>query len=96
MNKWAYLFVYDDKVGTRDEIKAFLDSRPEILNWAYCMPHSFFLVSNRTASGIRELISSFNKNGGRFIIVDVKTDRDGWLPRSYWDWLSNPKGVNEK
>ena len=95
MNRWAYVLVYDDNVGTRDEVKAFLDSRPEILNWASCMPHAFFLVSDKTATTLQQLISTFNKNGGNFIILDAKTDRNGWLPRKYWDFLNFPKGVGE-
>ena len=32
--KQAYLLVYDDEVGTRKEIREFLDKQPEILHGA--------------------------------------------------------------
>lgn len=93
--KWAYVFVYDEKFGTREEIKNFLDSRPEVLNWYYCMSNSFFLVSNKTATTLQQLISGINKNNAYFIILDAKTDKNGWLPRKIWEFLNTPKGVNE-
>jgi hypothetical protein len=95
MTKWAYVFIYDNNVGTREELKAFLDARPEILNWMYCMPNSFFLVSNKGASTLQDIFSTINKNNGRFLILDAETDKNGWLEEMYWKFLNSPKGVDD-
>ena len=97
MNRWAYILVFDDALGTRQEIQAFLDTKPEILNWYACMSNAIFIVSDKTAATLRTIISEFNASkNANFIILDVKTDRQGWLPKKAWDFMSNPKSIWDK
>jgi hypothetical protein len=92
MNRWAYILVFDDALGTRQEIQAFLNTRPEVLNWYACLSNAIFIVSNKTAKTLRQVISEFNAGkGANFIILDVNTDREGWLPRKAWDFIHNLK-----
>jgi len=97
MNRWAYILVFDDALGTRKEIQDFLNTRPEILNWYACMSNAIFIVSDKTAATLQKVISEFNvgKNAN-FIVLDVKTDRQGWLPIKAWEFISNPKANWEK
>ena len=97
MNRWAYILVFDDGLGTRQEIQKFLDSRQEVLNWYACMSNAIFLVSDKTANSLQEMIKEFNKGkNANFIILDVKTDRNGWLPRKAWEFMKNPKSLWDK
>ena len=89
--RWAYLLVYDDVVGTREQVKDFLNSRKEILNWYHCLPDSFFIVSNKTANDLTTIFRQFTQDRGRFLILDVNTDRNGWLPKQAWEFMRNPK-----
>jgi hypothetical protein len=94
--KWAYVLVFDQSVATKDELVKFIDAQPEIQNWSHCMTNAIFLVSTLTANGLQQRISDgINKNGGYFIILDAKTDKNGWLPKASWEFLNNPKGVLE-
>lgn len=88
--KWTYLLLFNDKVGTREEVKSFLNSKPaDIDNWYTCFSNAFFVVSERASSGLRIAMREFteNKPGARFFIVDVDSDRDGWMPQGAWDFL---------
>jgi len=75
MNKWTYLLVFDDAVGTRREVLDFLDRQPEILNWYTCLSNAVFIVSTKTASELTSLFRSFTSDKGRFVILDTDTDR---------------------
>ena len=35
MTRRAYLLIYSGGVGTREEVRDYLDNLPEILNWRY-------------------------------------------------------------
>jgi hypothetical protein len=95
--RWCYILVFDDALGTRKEIQNFLNTRPEVLNWYACMSNAIFIVSDQTASGLQRAISTFNQGkDANFIILDVKTDRNGWLPKTAWEFLSNPKATWER
>src|SRR5260370_24557170 len=97
MNRWAYILVFDDRLGTRKEIQDFLDKRPEVLHWYACMSNAIFMVSDQTASTLAGILKEFNgAKNSNFIILDVKTDKQGWLPRRAWDFMNNPKAVGEK
>lgn len=94
MNRWAYILVFDDGLGTRQEVQSFLNTRSEILNWYACMSNAIFIVSDQTAAALQKIISEYNAGkNANFIILDVKTDRQGWLPRKAWDFISNPKAT---
>ena len=86
--KRTYLLIYSDKLGTREEIRAFLDKRSEILNWRYDLPHTFYLVSDLSAEELYEVIQSHNQQRGFFLISEVGQNTQGWLPAESWVLLN--------
>ena len=86
--KRTYLLIYSDKLGTREEIRAFLDKRSEILNWRYDLPHTFYLVSDLSAEELYEVIQSHNQERGLFLISEVGQTTQGWLPAKSWMLLN--------
>jgi hypothetical protein len=93
MDKWTYLLVFDDKVGSHEKVRRFIDSRPEIVNWLSYFSNSFLIVSAKTANELTEIFLKLTKKSGRFLIVDTHTDRNGWLPKEAWELMRHPKGV---
>ena len=86
--KRTYLLIYSDKLGTREEIREFLDKRSEILNWRYDLPHTFYLVSDLSAEELYEVIQSHNQQRGFFLISEVGQNTQGWLPAESWVLLN--------
>ena len=82
----AYLFIYNDDVGTREQIREFLDELPEVLNWRYDIPHAFYVVSRCGAQELAERIREFSE--GRFLIAEVTKNKQGLLPRRTWNLLN--------
>ena len=82
----AYLFIYNDDVGTREQIRKFLDELPEVLNWRYDIPHVFYIVSCCSAQELAERIRGFSE--GRFLIAEVTKNKQGLLPRRTWNLLN--------
>lgn len=97
MPKWTYLLVYNDACGTYEQVKRFIDSQESILNWHRVLPHSFILVSDKTATHLTEIFKQLTngKNAARFLILDTNTDRNGWLPRRSWELMKKPRAWNE-
>ena len=86
---WNYLLVFNDDVGTMEQVKEFLNSRSEILTWYFCLTHAIFIRSSYTASTLQRVFREFTKDKARFIILDCKTDRNGWLPRHAWEFMKD-------
>ncbi|MFW4369690.1 hypothetical protein [Pseudomonas sp. XWY-1] len=91
----SYIFVYEDKCGTRDEVKNYIDKIPEILNWRYELPNSFFLVSDLSAREIYEKIKEFSKDG-KFIVSETTSNKQGWLAKDSWNIMNKKNLPGEK
>jgi len=86
---WNYILVFSDSVGSKDDVKNFVNSRSEILTWYLCMSNAIFVRSKYTADDLQKIFREFTKDKGRFMILDCDTDRNGWLPRKAWDFMKN-------
>ncbi|XHX76110.1 MAG: hypothetical protein RBJ76_16855 [Stenomitos frigidus ULC029] len=96
-NRYAYLLVFDVTVGTLEEVSKFLDKREDVFqNWMTILPNSFFVISDKFATELSDVFRTFTKDKGRFIILDVNTDRNGWLPKKAWNFVKNPKAISEE
>ena len=88
MTRRAYLLTYSSGVGTREDICDFIDRQPEILNWRYDIPYTFYLISESDADEIAERIVQFTDGEGRFLVTEIAENSQGWLPRGAWRFLN--------
>lgn len=91
--KRSYIFVYADSFGLHETVKNHIDAIPEILNWRYELPNSFFLVSELSASNLYEKIKPLNETG-KFLISETTDNKQGWLAKDSWRIL-NEKNLPE-
>ena len=89
MTRRAYLLICSSGVGAREDVRDFIDSQPEILNWWYDIPHAFYLISDSDADEIAELILQFTGGDGRFLITEVAENSQGWMQRGAWQFLND-------
>lgn len=86
----AYLFVYSNDLGTRETVKNAVDSIKDILLWRYDLPNTFYIISESSANEISERIRE-KLGDKRFIITEISTNKQGWLPRKSWDLINNKR-----
>ena len=84
----AYLLIYDHDVGNRKEVREFLDEQSEILDWRHDLPNTFYLISDQSAEGLCKIFQNLNRKSGGFLISEVSSNRQGWLPMKTWKFLS--------
>lgn len=84
---WNYIIVFSDSVGKKDDVKEYIDSRSEFTNWYICMSNAIFVRSKCDAKGITTILREFTEDEGRFIVLDVDTDKSGWLPKKAWSFM---------
>ena len=96
MSRHSYLFIYDDAVGTREQVKGYLDTRSEITHWRYDLPNTFYLISERSAAELYEIIQSFNQKRGRFLICEARQNKQGWLPKETWTLLNEKRYLRKE
>lgn len=87
----AYLLVYTDSLGTREEVKDCVDSINEVITWRFDMPYCFYLVSEYDSDDIADAIRDFFRNKGRFLVAEASDNRSGWLPSRTWYLLRHKR-----
>lgn len=92
----AYLFVYSSNLGTKEQIKECLNQIPQVIHWRTEILHSFYLISESSASELVSLIRECRGNKGRFLITEIsESNRQGVLPKDSW-YLIKEKKRKEK
>jgi hypothetical protein len=80
--------VYSLKVGARNIIKEWANTSELVESWRFDLPNSIYLISKASPTDLsrnaREHIGL-----GRFIITEVTTNTNGWLPRETWQFFRN-------
>ena len=91
----SYMLIYSDSLGSRDEVKDCLNSLSEVLTWRYDMPNSFYIVSDYTANQIAKSIQDSIGNG-RFLVTEISSNKQGWLPPESWYLINEKKHKRDK
>lgn len=86
----AYILVYSDKLGTREEVKHCIDSIKEVYTWRYDMSNSFYIISDYSADQIATAIHDFTGKT-RFLVSEITSNKQGWLPDDTWYLINNKK-----
>ncbi len=85
--KKAYLFIYDDNVGTREEIsKAFTDM-PNVNTWRFDMPHAYYVISEKSAEELYAEFILYNGKKGKFMFMEASPNRQGLMLPEAWHLL---------
>jgi hypothetical protein len=94
--KRAYLFIYSDEVGTREELKEVFDTSPSISSWRYDIPHCFYLLSEKTAYQLYEEFSEKRGIKGRFLFMEYNPNSQGQLLSKTWHFLVEKEPQTEE
>lgn len=81
-----YLLTYSRNMGSEDEVKSIIDKCPFIRNWRTDLPNIFFIESDVNADELADYFIE-KKQECRFFITEIANNRQGWLPKSAWEFL---------
>ena len=89
----AYLLVYSDSLGTREQVKNCVSKIEEVHTWRYDMPNSFYIISEYSANEIAQSIRRVLGNN-RFIVTEISvSNRQGWLPKETWHLINQKNTI---
>ena len=88
--KKSYIFVFSNSLGSREEVKQFLDSCSRVSTWRYELTNTYFIVSELSANELYELVANhFGVGKGAFIISEYSDNSQGLLNKRSWSLLKN-------
>ncbi len=91
----AYLFVYDDKTGTREQLKSVFNLMSRVYTWRFDIPHCFYIISDHSAAELYEQFAEMHGKNGRFMFIEASSNRQGQMLADTWYLLRN-KSIKPK
>lgn len=89
---YAYVLIYSNALGTRQEVKDYLDNIPEILDWRYDMPNAFYIVSDEPdADVLAAKLMEQAPEGASFLLLGYTDNSQGLLSKETWSLLNNKR-----
>ncbi|MCK7595811.1 hypothetical protein M0G74_00845 [Microbulbifer sp. CAU 1566] len=96
MMRRAYLFIYDSKVGSRDELKEIFNKMQRVRTWRFDMPNMFYVISEYSAEELYEEFIEFNGKKGKFMFVEASSNRQGLMLSDTWYLLTHKSHKPQK
>ena len=87
--KKAYVLIYSDSLGARDQVKAWADGSLFVDTWRIDLPHTIYLISEATAQELHEDLEEHLGAKGRYLIMEASDNRQGRLTSESWYLLRN-------
>lgn len=85
----AYIFIYDNGVGTRDKVKDILNTMKTVNTWRFDIPNCFYVISDYSAQQLYDEFVSINGKLGRFMFIEASANRQGQMLPDTWHLLTN-------
>jgi hypothetical protein len=86
------MLVYSETLGSRAQVKAALNTIPEVLTWRYDLPNAFYFVTEHEPSRVSEALRTACGGKGRFLLTELVDGQYwGWLPAESWYFIKNKK-----
>lgn len=85
MSMYTYTFLDID--FKREQVTEFLDSKPSIEHWFYCLPNMIFIRTNLSAHSLSSELTKKFGNHRHFISEVSSSNRWGYLPKEQWDFF---------
>jgi hypothetical protein len=86
----AYLLVYSDEIGTREQVKHYINNIREITHWRFDLPNTFYLISLYDSNYLSNKLMGFVGKNKKFIITEINTgNSQGVLTPESWFLLNN-------
>lgn len=86
---YSYLFLYDDSVGSREQLKVVLNSMPQVTTWRFDLPHCFYVISPYSADDLYNAFVQKNGAKGRFMFIEASANRQGLMLPDTWYLLTH-------
>ncbi|MBB1024919.1 MULTISPECIES: hypothetical protein [unclassified Dietzia] len=83
----ATLLITYDLNSPGQNYEAVYDTIKAMGDWNHPLDSTWFVKTNLTTDQAHQRIKAVTDAGDHWFISVVTQDRQGWMPKSFWDWL---------
>lgn len=82
----AYSINYDLKAPGRDYAGLY-EAIKSSGQWWHYLDSTWIVISNESATGIWNRLAQHIDKNDYLLIIEVRNNVHGWLPKQAWDWI---------
>lgn len=83
--KRAYLITYD--VNSDDNYNLLEKELKKYERWWHYLERTWIIISDETPQEIWSRIENKINKKNNLLIIEIRKESEGWLPRNAWDWI---------
>ena len=83
--KRAYLITYD--VNSNDNYSLLEKELKKYERWWHYLERTWIIISDETPKEIWDRIENKINKKNNLLIIEIRKESEGWLPRNAWDWI---------
>ena len=83
--KRAYLITYD--VNSDDNYNLLEKELKKYDRWWHYLERTWIIISDETPQEIWSRIENKINKKNNLLIIEIRKESEGWLPRNAWDWI---------
>lgn len=84
----VYCVSYDLK-GIKRDYTPLLSALQSMGKWWHFLESTWLIATNETPAEIWRRIATTIDTNDRLLIIEVRNNINGWLPKDAWDWISS-------
>ena len=89
-----YLISYDLRTPGKDYTNLYASIKQISPNWQHPLESTWLLYTDLTANEIYNRIHMHLDANDRIFIIRVREeDKQGWLSKSFWDWINTQRDL---
>ncbi|UTZ27771.1 hypothetical protein HB761_14060 [Vibrio campbellii] len=94
--KKAYVLVYNDGLGTREQLIEALNQCRTVITWRYDMANAIYIISENTADEIAKDLETIRPPGNsRYLLLEYNGNAQGRATEETWYLLNNKEFKSE-
>ncbi|MBE3143933.1 MAG: hypothetical protein IMZ61_08420 [Planctomycetes bacterium] len=84
----AYAINYDLKVPNRD-YEGLYKAIKQLGKWWHYIESTWLIMSDESSTQIWDKLRIHMDQNDFMLIIEVRNDVQGWLPKEAWDWINS-------
>lgn len=89
-----YLISYDLRTPGKDYTNLYASIKQLSPHWQHPLESTWLVSSNLTAVEIYNHVYMNIDRNDRILIIRVnENDKQGWMPKTFWDWINTPQSL---
>ena len=85
----AFLITFDPFTSNLEGVHRAITTANNVNEWWHFLSSAYIVTTNATLPNLTQSLKANGLTGGSYLIIEVKKNSGGSLPKQAWDWINS-------